>query len=95
MPMAPSWSLCRPASFLWEMAAARILRVSVGVETLEPEMSNTINKPIHLVLGGTHLLPAKDDQINSIALSLRDNWGVRYLAPVHCTGEPAFAGPRS
>jgi hypothetical protein len=39
----------------------------------------------------THLLPAKDDQINSIALSLRDSWGVRYLAPVHCTGEPAFA----
>ncbi|HEX4826729.1 MAG TPA: MBL fold metallo-hydrolase, partial [Xanthobacteraceae bacterium] len=41
--------------------------------------------------GGTHLLPAKDDQISSIALSLRDNWSVRYLAPVHCTGEPAFA----
>src|SRR5215510_9378571 len=49
------------------------------------------NKPIHLVLGGTHLLPAKDDQINSIAVSLRDNWSVRYLAPLHCTGEPAFA----
>ena len=31
-----------------EMAAARILRVSVGVETLEPEMSNTINKPISI-----------------------------------------------
>src|SRR5438552_1079633 len=41
--------------------------------------------------GGTHLLPAKDDQISSIAVSLRDNWSVRYLAPVHCTGEPAFA----
>ena len=24
-------------------------------------------------------------------MSLRDHWGVRYLAPVHCTGEPAFA----
>ena len=22
---------------------------------------------------------------------MRDSWGVRYLAPVHCTGEPAFA----
>jgi 7,8-dihydropterin-6-yl-methyl-4-(beta-D-ribofuranosyl)aminobenzene 5'-phosphate synthase len=38
-----------------------------------------------------HLLPAKDDQITSIAASLRDAWGVRYIAPVHCTGEPAFA----
>jgi 7,8-dihydropterin-6-yl-methyl-4-(beta-D-ribofuranosyl)aminobenzene 5'-phosphate synthase len=45
----------------------------------------------HLFLGGTHLLPAKDDQISSIAVSLRDNWNVRYVAPVHCTGEPAFA----
>jgi radical SAM superfamily enzyme YgiQ (UPF0313 family) len=28
------------------MASANILRISVGVETLEPEMSNIINKPI-------------------------------------------------
>jgi 7,8-dihydropterin-6-yl-methyl-4-(beta-D-ribofuranosyl)aminobenzene 5'-phosphate synthase len=49
------------------------------------------NKPIHLVLGGTHLLPANDDQVRSIAASLRDNWNVRFIAPVHCTGEPAFA----
>jgi anaerobic magnesium-protoporphyrin IX monomethyl ester cyclase len=31
-----------------EMALARILRVSVGVETLEPEISNKINKPISI-----------------------------------------------
>src|SRR5580700_9974853 len=61
------------------------------IEKIVEAAKNTINKPIHLVLGGTHLLPAKNDQINSIALSLRDNWGVRYLAPIHCTGEPAFA----
>jgi 7,8-dihydropterin-6-yl-methyl-4-(beta-D-ribofuranosyl)aminobenzene 5'-phosphate synthase len=40
---------------------------------------------------GTHLLPANDDQIRSTAASLRDNWNVRFIAPVHCTGEPAFA----
>src|SRR5262249_41606370 len=34
---------------------------------------------------------AKDDQISSTAVSLRDSWSVHYLAPVHCTGEPAFA----
>jgi 7,8-dihydropterin-6-yl-methyl-4-(beta-D-ribofuranosyl)aminobenzene 5'-phosphate synthase len=61
------------------------------IEKIVEAAKNTINKPIHLVLGGTHLLPAKDDQIISIALSLRDTWGVRYIAPVHCTGEPAFA----
>src|SRR6516164_186782 len=61
------------------------------VEKIVEAAKSTLNKPIHLVLGGTHLLPAKDDQISSIALSLRDNWNVRYVAPVHCTGEPAFA----
>jgi len=48
-------------------------------------------KTIHLILGGTHLVPAKDDQIKSIAASFHDNWKVAFIAPVHCTGEPAFA----
>jgi 7,8-dihydropterin-6-yl-methyl-4-(beta-D-ribofuranosyl)aminobenzene 5'-phosphate synthase len=50
-----------------------------------------IDKPIHLVFGGTHLLPAKRAEINRIATSLRDDWQVAWIAPVHCTGEPAFA----
>jgi 7,8-dihydropterin-6-yl-methyl-4-(beta-D-ribofuranosyl)aminobenzene 5'-phosphate synthase len=53
--------------------------------------SAAINKPIHLVLGGTHLLPAKEDEIVRIAAALRDEWKVRFIAPVHCTGEAAFA----
>jgi 7,8-dihydropterin-6-yl-methyl-4-(beta-D-ribofuranosyl)aminobenzene 5'-phosphate synthase len=61
------------------------------IEKIVEAAKSTINKPIHLVLGGTHLLPAQNDQINSIAVSLRDNWRVQYLAPGHCTGEPAFA----
>ena len=42
-------------------------------------------------MGGTHLLPATNDQISSIAASLHDKWSVQYIAPVHCTGEIAFA----
>jgi 7,8-dihydropterin-6-yl-methyl-4-(beta-D-ribofuranosyl)aminobenzene 5'-phosphate synthase len=61
------------------------------IEKIVEATRSTLNKPVHLVLGGTHLLPAKDDQITSIAASLRDNLNVRYIAPVHCTGEPAFA----
>jgi 7,8-dihydropterin-6-yl-methyl-4-(beta-D-ribofuranosyl)aminobenzene 5'-phosphate synthase len=61
------------------------------IEKVVEAARSTINKPIHLIVGGTHLLAAKDDQISSLAVSLRDNWSVRYLAPVHCTGEPAFA----
>ncbi len=48
-------------------------------------------KPIHLVFGGTHLLPAKPEQITQIAAELRDELEVEWIAPVHCTGEPAFA----
>ena len=61
------------------------------IERIVEAAKTATNKPIHLVLGGTHLLPAKDDQIRDIAASLRDKWEVRYIAPVHCTGEPAFA----
>ena len=50
-----------------------------------------LNKPVHLVLGGTHLLPASDEQIKSIAIALRDTSKVGWIAPLHCTGEPAFA----
>jgi 7,8-dihydropterin-6-yl-methyl-4-(beta-D-ribofuranosyl)aminobenzene 5'-phosphate synthase len=37
------------------------------------------------------IVEAEDDQISKIAVSLRDTWSVQYLAPLHCTGEPAFA----
>jgi 7,8-dihydropterin-6-yl-methyl-4-(beta-D-ribofuranosyl)aminobenzene 5'-phosphate synthase len=61
------------------------------IEKIVEAATRATNRPIHLVLGGTHLLPARDDQISSIAASLRDRWNVHYIAPAHCTGEPAFA----
>jgi 7,8-dihydropterin-6-yl-methyl-4-(beta-D-ribofuranosyl)aminobenzene 5'-phosphate synthase len=61
------------------------------IEKIVEAAKAAINKPVHLILGGTHLLPAKDDQISSLAVSLRNERNVRYIAPVHCTGEPAFA----
>ena len=61
------------------------------IEKVVEAARSATNKPIHLVLGGTHLLPANDDQIRTIAASLRDSFNVHFIAPVHCTGEPAFA----
>jgi 7,8-dihydropterin-6-yl-methyl-4-(beta-D-ribofuranosyl)aminobenzene 5'-phosphate synthase len=49
------------------------------------------HKPIRLVVGGLHLLPAKDDEIQRIGTALHDTWKVAWIAPSHCTGEPAFA----
>jgi 7,8-dihydropterin-6-yl-methyl-4-(beta-D-ribofuranosyl)aminobenzene 5'-phosphate synthase len=48
-------------------------------------------KPIHLIVGGTHLLPATDEEITRVSTALHDTWKVQWIAPAHCTGEPAFA----
>src|SRR5215467_2220034 len=61
------------------------------IEKIVEAAKSATNKPIHLVLGGTHLLPANDAQIRSIAVALRDDLNVGFIAPAHCTGEPAFA----
>jgi 7,8-dihydropterin-6-yl-methyl-4-(beta-D-ribofuranosyl)aminobenzene 5'-phosphate synthase len=44
------------------------------IEKIVEAAKAAINKPIHLVFGGTHLLPARDDEIVRIALALRDQW---------------------
>ena len=36
-------------------------------------------------------MPAKPEQITAIATALHDDLKVEWLAPAHCTGEPAFA----
>jgi 7,8-dihydropterin-6-yl-methyl-4-(beta-D-ribofuranosyl)aminobenzene 5'-phosphate synthase len=53
-----------------------------------------INKHIHLVAGGFHMVVAKDAEIEKVTTSLHDTWKVDYLAPGHCTGEPAFLALR-
>jgi 7,8-dihydropterin-6-yl-methyl-4-(beta-D-ribofuranosyl)aminobenzene 5'-phosphate synthase len=60
------------------------------IEKIVEAAKAAINKPIHLILGGLHLLQATDDQIKAIATSLHDNWKVDFFVPSHCTGEPAF-----
>jgi 7,8-dihydropterin-6-yl-methyl-4-(beta-D-ribofuranosyl)aminobenzene 5'-phosphate synthase len=61
------------------------------VEKIVEAASSAIDQPIHLVLGGTHLLPANPDEVRRIATALRDDWNVAWIAPAHCTGELAFS----
>jgi 7,8-dihydropterin-6-yl-methyl-4-(beta-D-ribofuranosyl)aminobenzene 5'-phosphate synthase len=49
------------------------------------------HKPIHLIVGGMHLLSATDEEITRVATALHETWKVEWIAPAHCTGEPAFA----
>jgi 7,8-dihydropterin-6-yl-methyl-4-(beta-D-ribofuranosyl)aminobenzene 5'-phosphate synthase len=55
------------------------------------EAAAVINPRIHFIAGGFHLVVSKDPDIEKIAATLHDTFKVDYIAPGHCTGEPAFA----
>jgi 7,8-dihydropterin-6-yl-methyl-4-(beta-D-ribofuranosyl)aminobenzene 5'-phosphate synthase len=52
--------------------------------------ATNINKRIHMVTGGFHQVVAKDIEIEQIVSMLHDTFKVDFVAPSHCTGEPAF-----
>ena len=54
------------------------------------EAASTINPRIHFIAGGFHLVVASDADIDKIVTALHDKYKVEYIAPGHCTGEPAF-----
>jgi 7,8-dihydropterin-6-yl-methyl-4-(beta-D-ribofuranosyl)aminobenzene 5'-phosphate synthase len=60
------------------------------IEKIVETAKAVIDKPIHMVVGGTHLLPANNKEIQRIATALHETWKVEWIAPAHCTGEPAF-----
>ena len=70
-----------------------------GIEAIVAEAVK-INRHVHLIAGGFHLVVAQDDVIDRVVSALHDTYKVDYVAPGHCTGEPAFAalqkafGPR-
>jgi len=60
-----------------------------GIEKIL-EAARTIEKRIHCVFGGLHLVLTKEPEIQRIAKALRGEWRVDRIAPGHCTGEPGF-----
>jgi len=52
--------------------------------------ASAINPRIRLIAGGFHLVVASDSDIEKAVTALRDHYRVEYIAPGHCTGEPAF-----
>jgi 7,8-dihydropterin-6-yl-methyl-4-(beta-D-ribofuranosyl)aminobenzene 5'-phosphate synthase len=54
------------------------------------ELASAINPHLHFVVGGFHLVAAPDPEVERIATALHDRFKVDYIAPGHCTGEPAF-----
>ncbi len=64
-----------------------------GIETIVAEAAK-INPHIHFIAGGLHLVVAQDPAIEKVATALHDTYKVDFIAPGHCTGEPAFAALR-
>jgi hypothetical protein len=54
------------------------------------EAARTINPRIQLIVGGFHLVVTSDADIANIVTDLHDRFKVEYVAPGHCTAEPAF-----
>ena len=50
----------------------------------------SINPRIYVIAGGFHLVVTSDADIERIVAALHDTYKVDYVAPGHCTGEPAF-----
>jgi 7,8-dihydropterin-6-yl-methyl-4-(beta-D-ribofuranosyl)aminobenzene 5'-phosphate synthase len=55
------------------------------------EAATAINPRINFIVGGFHLVVSEDADIQKVVRTLRDTFKVAYVAPGHCTGEPAFA----
>lgn len=64
-----------------------------GIEKIL-EAAGAIDEHVHAVFGGLHLVTSTDPEIAGAVASLHDTWKVDYVAPGHCTGEPAFAALR-
>ena len=64
-----------------------------GIEKIL-EASMAVDKHVHLIFGGLHLVTTPDPEITRIAATLHDRWKIDGMAPGHCTGEPAFAAFR-
>ena len=58
------------------------------------ESATAVNPHIHFIVGGFHLVVAPDTDIEKIVTALHERFKVDYVAPGHCTGEPAFAALR-
>lgn len=55
------------------------------------ELASAINPRIQLIAGGFHLVIAPDADVARIVTALHDHFKVDYVAPGHCSGEPAFS----
>jgi len=59
-----------------------------GIVNIARAATELIGKPVHLLLGGFHLMLAADQTVQDTASALL-RLGVQHIAPCHCTGKRA------
>ncbi len=60
-----------------------------GITNIVNTASQTINKTIHMAVGGFHLMYSEEKEIADTILSLKE-CGVVFVCPTHCTGDQAI-----
>ena len=87
----------RELSLVIETSAGNVIVVGCshpGIERIV-EAANAIDPRTHLIAGGLHLVSADDSAIATTVAALHERFKVAWIAPGHCSGEPAFAAFKS
>lgn len=61
------------------------------IETIIQETKKVLEEKILLVAGGFHLIPYKREYIEGLAQRMKEDYGVEFVAPSHCTGHLGFS----
>ncbi len=61
-----------------------------GIVAMLQRIAQTTKKPIHMVIGGFHLLQTPRDEVKKIVADFR-TMGIAWTGPTHCTGADAMA----
>jgi 7,8-dihydropterin-6-yl-methyl-4-(beta-D-ribofuranosyl)aminobenzene 5'-phosphate synthase len=59
------------------------------IEQIVAETKRATGADVKLVVGGFHMGPYSDKQVEKMAHTLKDELGVTLVAPTHCTGDDA------
>ncbi len=62
-----------------------------GIEEIAKEAKRATGADVALVTGGFHLIPYSAEYITELARTMKDELGVRLVAPTHCTGDEGIA----
>jgi len=62
-----------------------------GIERIVEEAMRATGADVALVTGGFHLGPYSTDYLTGLAQQMKDELGVRTVAPTHCTGDEGMA----